>query len=307
MLERAAKIPVMANLDERLRVMDLFPGYVQVLSLASPPLEVIGGPDLARDLARLANDGMARMVSEHPDRFPSFVASVAMVDVEGAAQEAERALRELGACGVQLFSNIDGRPLDEPEFRPIFALMAEEDRPLWIHPARGMNVADYRTEDHSKYDLWWALGWPYESSLAMGRLVFAAVFDRWPELKVVTHHVGGMVPMMEGRLSHGLELLGTRQPPGMEASVRTELVGRPIDAFRKFYADTASFGSRAAIECGLGFFGCERLVFGTDMPFDPEQGPGYIRGTLKAIEQMDLSAEDRNAILSGNAKRLLKL
>jgi aminocarboxymuconate-semialdehyde decarboxylase len=82
---------------------------------------------------------------------------------------------------------------------------------------------------------------------------------------------------------------------------------RPVEAFRRFCADTASFGSRITIECGLKFFGADRVMFGTDMPFDPEQGPGFIRSTLRILDEMDLSDEDREKILNGNARRLLRL
>jgi predicted TIM-barrel fold metal-dependent hydrolase len=167
-----------------------------------------------------------------------------------------------------------------------------------------MTTPDYSTEKVSKFDLWWALGWPYETSVAMGRLVFSGLFDRCPDLAIITHHVGGMIPMMEGRIGSGLDLLGTRVLPGYEQAVKTSLKQRPLEAFRKFYADTASFGSRAAIECGKAFFGIDRLLFATDMPFDPEQGPGYIRETFRAIDGMALSADQREAILFRSALKL---
>ena len=179
--------------------------------------------------------------------------------------------------------------------------------PIWLHPVRPMTIADYPTEDYSKFDLWWAFGWPYETSIAMGRLVFSGLFDRWPNLAVITHHCGGIIPMMEGRIESGLQLLGTRNPPQLADAVKTDLKERPIDAFRHFHADTASFGSRTAIECGISFFGPERMLFATDSPFDPEQGPGYIRDTLRAIMEMDLTEQQRTAMLSGNARRLLQL
>lgn len=104
-----------------------------------------------------------------------------------------------------------------------------------------------------------------------------------------------------------MDALGARTPADLKEAVRTSLAERPLDAVRRFYADTASFGSRAAIECGLKFFGVEQLLFATDMPFDPEQGPGYIRETLKAIGEMDMPQADRELILCGNARRLLRL
>jgi predicted TIM-barrel fold metal-dependent hydrolase len=305
MFARAQKISAMVDLDARFRVMDQFPGYQQVPSLASPTLEMIARPDQTPDLARLANDEMARTVANHGERFASFVAALPLNNPEAALQEAERAVDQLGAAGVQIFTSINGRPVDEPEILQLFELMAAKKMPVWLHPIRSMTTPDYPAEKVSKFDLWWAFGWPHETSLAMGRLVFSGIFDRWPDFAVITHHVGGTTAMMSGRLGSGLDLLGTRVLPGEENAIKTPLRQRPLDAFKKFYADTASFGSRAAIECGRAFFGIERLVFATDMPFDPEQGPGYIRETLRAISEMNLADEEREAILFGNAHRIL--
>jgi uncharacterized protein len=307
MFARAQAIPVMVNLEARLRLMDEFPGYRQIPSLASPPIEALASAAVAPELARIANDSLAAMAASHPDRFPSFVASLPMNNPEAALVEAERAVTQLGAAGVQVFTNVNGRPLDEPEHLAVFELMARMNAAVWLHPARGMNISDYPSETMSKYDLWWALGWPYETSAAMGRLVFSGLFDRWPNLVVVTHHVGGMIPMMEGRLAFGLDMLGIRAPQTQADANAHQLKERPVDAFRRFHADTASFGSCAAIECGKAFFGVDRLLFGTDMPFDPDHGPGYIRATLAAIQQMQLSATEREQILEGNAIRLFGL
>src|SRR5690606_34181056 len=113
--KRSNDIPMMSDLDERFRVMDRFDEYQQVLSLASPPLEVVAGPKDAADLARIGNDGMAEIAQKHPDRFPGFVASIAMSDMDAALAETQRAIDDLGAAGVQIFTNVNGRPLDEPE------------------------------------------------------------------------------------------------------------------------------------------------------------------------------------------------
>ena len=300
-------MPALTDLEARFRVMDKFPGYRQTPSLVSPPLEFIAGPKDTPDLARIANDAMGELIERHRDRFPGFVAALPMNHPDAAAAEAERATRSLGACGVQFFTNVSGHPLDEPESLTLLGRMAELDCPVWLHPARGMKVPDYPTEEHSKFELWWALGWPYETSLAMARLVFAGAFDRWPNLKIITHHVGGMIPMMEGRLGPGMELLGTRTPQECADVVTTSLSEPLLDALRRFYADTASFGSRSAIECGQAFFGTDKLLFASDMPFDPEGGAGYIRETLRAIKEMELSDSARAKILHGNAERLLGL
>src|SRR5687768_4826967 len=113
MQKRVRDIPSMVDLDERFRMMDLFGDYVQVLSLAAPPIEAYSGDDGAA-MARLANDTMAETVARHPDRFPAFIASVAMNDVDGTLQEIDRALTDLQAVGIQIFTNVNGRPLDDP-------------------------------------------------------------------------------------------------------------------------------------------------------------------------------------------------
>lgn len=307
MWERARQMPVMVNIDARLRLMDQFPGYRQIPSLASPPIELLAGPDQTPELARAANDSLAELMADHLDRFPGFVASLPLNNPEAACAEAERAIRDLGAAGVQLFTNVSGKPLDLPEFIPLFEILAESGRAVWLHPARGMNFPDYPTEEHSRYEIWWALGWPYETSVAMVRLAFAGIFERWPDLVVITHHAGGMIPMMEGRLGSGLELLGTRTPDNLQPLVAHKLTESPLAAIKRFHADTATFGSRAAIECGLAFFGPDQMMFASDMPFDPEGGPGYIRDTIQALGEMNLPAESLQQILSGNARARLPL
>jgi Predicted metal-dependent hydrolase of the TIM-barrel fold len=138
------------------------------------------------------------------------VASIALNDPDAACAEARRAISDLGACGVQVFTNVNGAPLTSPEFLPLFDLIAEYDRPMWLHPARGSDFADYRTETSSKFEIWWTFGWPYETSVTMARIVFAGLFDRHPGLKIITHHMGGMIPYFEGRVGHGWDQLGTR-------------------------------------------------------------------------------------------------
>ncbi len=113
------------DLDERFREMDQFGDYREIISLPNPPIEDFATGDTGLDLARIGNDAMAELCARHPTRFPTFVAALSMTDVEGSVQEARRAVRELGAGGVQIFTNVAGRPLDDPAYDPIFATMAE--------------------------------------------------------------------------------------------------------------------------------------------------------------------------------------
>src|SRR5438034_1540927 len=143
MVKRVSNIPVMIDLDKRFAIMDRHEGYRQVLTLAAPPLEAIAGPDVTPDLAKLANDEMATIVQQHPDRFPAFVAQLPMNNPDAAVREIDRAINDLGATGVQIYTNVAGRPLDMPEYQPIFARMAPRDPPIWMPPTRPPTFADY--------------------------------------------------------------------------------------------------------------------------------------------------------------------
>ena len=305
--KRMSGIPVLVDVEERLRIMDRYEGYVQVLTLANPPLEVVGGPSETPELARLANDGMAELVAARPERFPGFVASLPMNNPDAALREIDRALDDLHATGVQIYTNVAGRPLDLPEYQPIFDRMAQRDLPIWLHPARPAAVADYAGETRSKYDMWWAFGWPYETSVAMGRLVFSGIFDPHPSLKIITHHMGAMIPFCAGRVGGGLDQLGSRSDDPEDVAALRRLRRRPLDYFKMFYGDTALFGAWHAMESGLAFFGADHVLFGTDMPFDPEKGPGFIRETIDALDRMRATPQEKAKIYEGNAHRLLRL
>jgi aminocarboxymuconate-semialdehyde decarboxylase len=307
MFKRVRDIPYIVDLDERFRIMDRFDDYAQVICLGSPPIEVFGPPPVSTEMARLANDGMAELVAKHPGRFPAFIASLPMNDPAGLLREAERAIVELGAVGVQVFTNVLGKPLTAPETLPLFDLMAKLDCPIWLHPARGADFADYKKETKSHYEIWWTLGWPYETSVAMAHMVFEGLFDKHPDLKVITHHMGGMIPYFEGRVGPGWDLLGTRTSDQDYSLLLKQLKKRPLDYFKMFYADTALFGARKATELGLDFFGVDKVMFASDAPFDPEKGAAYTRWTIEIIDSMDLTPEQRYAIYEGNARRLLKL
>ncbi len=285
--KRIRGIPMLVDLDERFRVMDMFgDDYRQILSIPGPPAEILAGPDGSPDLARAANDGMAELVDKYPDRFPGFTARLPMNNQEAALAELHRAIRDLGAKGIEVYSNAAGKPLDGEEFEPLWAAMADYDMPIWLHPARGAGFADYPGEEKSKYEIWWTLGWPYETSAAMARWVFSGLFDRYPDIKIIAHHLGAMIPYFEGRVGPGWDQLGSRTSDEDYGAVLKGLKKRPFDYFKQFYADTAVFGSASATRCGLDFFGADKVVFASDAPFDPEQGPMYIRETIKIIDEL---------------------
>jgi aminocarboxymuconate-semialdehyde decarboxylase len=304
--KRMANATLGFDLDYRFRVLDEFEDVRQVITLGQPPIEALAGPADSPAVAREANDGLADLVSRHPDRFIAFAASLPLNNPGESVREMERAIDQLGAKGVMIYTNAAGKPLDAPEFLPLFAEAARRDVPVWLHPARGASMADYRTEDVSAYEIWWALGWPYETGAAMARLVFSGIFERHPGLKIITHHLGGIVPYLEGRVGYGWDQLGVRTSGVDYSGVLRTLKTRPVDHFRRFYADTAMFGARAATRCGLEFFGADQVLFASDMPFDPTPGL-YMRETIRVLESLELDAQQKERIYSGNAKRLLKL
>ncbi len=306
--KRVSAIPSIHDMNVRFKMMDQFPDYVQVICLAAPAVESLGTPEATPDFARFGNDCMAELVARHPDRFAGFIAALPMNAPEAALRELERAIDQLGARGVQFYSNVNGRPLDRPEFEPLFAAMAERDLPIWIHPERNSTFADYVDESDSRFEMWFIFGWPYETSVAMARIVFAGYFDKYPNLKIITHHGGAMIPFFSGRVGPGLDQLGARTPdPQKPALTQHHLRGRPYDYFKKFYADTALFGAPHAIRCSLDFFGADHVLFASDMPFDPEKGTQFIRTTIADLDSLGLDPATRKAIDEGNARRLLHL
>jgi uncharacterized protein len=305
---RIEGIPSIVDLDVRFGQMDEFGAdYRQIVSLPAPPPEDLGPPEVSREMAALANDELAALVAEHPDRFAGWVAAVPMNDPEGAVAEIERAVG-LGAAGAQVYTNVNGHPLDEERFEPFWARMAELDKVVWVHPSRSAAWPDYPVEEKSRYEIWWVFGWPYETAAFMSRIVFSGVLERYPDLKILTHHGGSMVPHFAGRVGPGWDQLGARTPPDRREEVDgPQLSKRPIDYFRMFYADTALFGAENGLRCAIEFFGVERILFASDSPFDPEKGPGYIRATIENIDALGLDPADRDAIYEGNARRVIGL
>jgi aminocarboxymuconate-semialdehyde decarboxylase len=306
MVKRMSSLRMLWDLEGRVEMLAKWPDVQQVLTLALPMPEMLGGPDVSPGYARIANDGMAAIVERWPERFPAFVASLPMNNVEAALAEMDRAIRVLGARGIQLPTNVLGRPLDDPQFFPIFERATEVHKvPVWMHPFRPASQPDYPSEKRSEYEIWQVLGWPYETSVAMARMVFSGLLQKLPELRVVTHHCGAMIPYFAGRADTLWAQLGSRSAENTYQDVLQRLAKKPIDYFKMFYADTVLGGSASALRCGLDFFGSDKVVFASDCPFDPEGGPMYIREGIRSIEALDLPEGDRRKIFLLNALKLL--
>ena len=301
------RLATLVDVDARLRLLDAFGDFAQVLSLANPPLELVGPPEITPALARIANDALAEICRMYPDRFPAFIAALPMNNMAATLIELDRAIADLGARGVQVFTNVAGAPLSGAEFRPLFRRMAEHDLPVWVHPMRGPDFADYAGEKTSQDEIWFSFGWPYETTACMTRLIYSGLFDELPSLKIISHHMGGMIPYFPGKINLGFRQIffGSREinPLAQERGLKK----RPIEYYKMLYADTALGGEAAPTRCGHAFFGSAHCLFATDAPFDAEQGRGLIADTIRGVGQLDLPKPDLERIFAGNARALLRL
>jgi uncharacterized protein len=297
--------PTLTDMDARLRTLEEFPDVVQVVTVTMPPLEEIAPPKEATELARIANDEVAELVAAHPDRIVAAAAHLPMNDMDAALNEAERAIKELGMKGVQLHGTINGKPLSSEEFFPLYKMMHDFDLPIWIHPIRHSYDPDYASETTSANQIFSIFGWPYDTTVAMTRLIFGGIFEKFPGIKFITHHGGGMVPFYADRIiSHyrnGLERFGQGKPffPGLTKT--------PIEYFKMFYADTALNGGPLSLKVCLDFFGEDHLVFGSDAPYDVEHGSLSVRQTIQAIEDMGIGETAKKKIYEENARGLLHI
>jgi predicted TIM-barrel fold metal-dependent hydrolase len=306
-LQAFKQLPTLYDIEARLRLLDEFDDMRQVLSLANPAIEMMGPPEKTPEIARMANDGLAALCQKYPDRFPAFIASMPMNNVPAAVDEVERAVGTLGARGIQVFTNVLGKPLSAPEFRPVFHAIQKHDLPVWIHPIRGPNFPDYAGETVSEDEVWFTFGWPYETSAAVTRLIYSGIYDELPDLKIITHHMGGMIPYFANKIALGFGQIFWGTMAKNPAAEARGLKKPPLDYFRMLYADTALNGAIAPTRCGHDFFTTPHCLFATDAPFDAERGRALIRGTVTAVSALETGSDEQARILAGNAKALLKL
>lgn len=262
---------------------------------------VVRDRTLAPQFARMMNDEIAAVVSAHPNRFRG-VALLASVDPDAMVGELHRAVKELGFVGAYVPVGPTAKRMDHPDFEPLYRAIVELDVMLWLHPSRPP-LPDYADEMTSKYQLWQQIGWPYDTTAAMYRIVFSGVFERYPGIRIITHHHGGIVPYYAGGM------IGSWAASEEEGVALSDKISRPyIDHFKKFYCDTAckDFVPKV-LELALDFFGPERMLFGSDTPFGAGDGQSFTSGALRSIEAMQIAPDVRRAILSGNAQRILKI
>lgn len=280
--------------ERRIEHMDRLGIDAQLLSVPPPGADRFE-PEAAVILAHTANDALARLCKKYPRRFVALF-TLPTSSIKASLDEIERSVNELGLRGFGCFTNLNGRPLDDEAFFPIYERLAQLRLPVYIHP-----TAPLATEAVG-LDIMPTLifGWAFDSTVAMTRLVYGRVLEKFPEINFVVADVGGVLAFFAQR---AINIYTGRTE---EIRQRYGLKENPLDSFRRFYVDTADHPS-STLRCVLDFFGPDRMVLGTNYPYGPEQGCVLVKNSLKAIAELGLGKEEQEKILGGNASRILRL
>ena len=273
-----------AELDARLRLMDRAGVEMQVLS-ACPQSPYGEDADRATKAARFVNEEYAGLVERHRDRFRAF-AALPMPHIDESLGEMSRALDELGMTGVALNTSVLGHALVEPGYEPVFAELNRRSAVLYLHPA-GNGACSPLISD---YHLTWMVGAPVEDTISIMQLITAGIPARYPDIKIINSHLGGALPMLLQRADdqYRWEAPGTPEQPSVAA--------------RRMWYDTVGHGHVPALRCAIDSFGADRLVLGTDFPY--ETGKVFVRA-VNYITDPRITDHEASAILEGNATALL--
>jgi predicted TIM-barrel fold metal-dependent hydrolase len=277
--------------DLRLKEMDEAGIDVQVISHGAPSTQRLDA-EAAVWLARNANDRLAQAIAVHPDRFAGF-AALPTPDPKAAADELERTVSQLGFKGAMVHGLTNGVFFDDKRFWPIFERAQDLDVPLYVHPAVPHSAVveayyrDYLADFPTLQTAAW--GFTVETATQGIRLVLSGVFDAYPSVKIILGHMGEGLPFLLWRIDHALSRPGNRS-----VSFREQFS-------QHFYITTSGNFSTPALLCSMMELGVDRILFSVDWPF-VANSPG-----TQWMNDLQLSAEDKIKILSGNAKRLLRM
>lgn len=282
------------NIERRIQLMDRLGIDIHVLTIPAPGADRYEGEGAIR-MARVANDAIAAVARQHPKRFIGFF-TLPTCDITASLEELERSVHELGLKGFGAFANLNGQALDREELLPIYERLAKYKLPVYIHP-----TAPLATEAVG-IDIMPTLifGWAFDSTVAMTRLVYGRVLERFPEINWVVADVGGVLAFFAQR---AINIYSGRTD---EIRHKYGLQENPLDTFRRFYVDTADHPA-STLRCVKDFFTADRMVLGTNYPYGPEAGAVLVKNSLKAIDGLDLSPAEKEKILGGNAAKILGL
>jgi 6-methylsalicylate decarboxylase len=273
-----------AELDARLRLMDRAGVEIQVLS-ACPQSPYGQDADKTANAARFVNDQYAELADSHRDRFRAF-AALPMPHLDETVGEMRRALDELGMAGIAMNTTVLGRALVEPDYEPVFAELNRREAVLYLHPAGNSACSPLI----GNYHLTWMVGAPVEDTISIMHLITHGIPTRYPNIKIINSHLGGAVPMLLQRADdqYRWEAPDTPEPPGVAA--------------RRMWYDTVGHGHVPALRCAIDSFGADRLVLGTDFPY--ENGDTFL-GAVNYINDPQIDPDAARGILDQNASALL--
>jgi aminocarboxymuconate-semialdehyde decarboxylase len=294
------------DIEFRLSVIDAYDDYRQILTPMPAPLvfdaQALSAPSLV-EAVRRNNDELAEIAADHPDRFVGHVAATPITDPDAATEEAIRCVRDLGALGVQLEADAVNFPLHEDRYEPLLAAMEALGAAVWLHPCRTPGRPGFAAGTGS-FLLFFAFGWTFDTTITISQLIFSGIYDRHPNLKLIAHHGAGLIPHFSGRIEM-LPALAGLDPNGSLREALDRLRRKPLDYYKMLYADTAMFGGKHGVRCVADFFGPDRVLFGTDTPFDGQAGSYFIPRTSADVEDTIDGMADREGVFEGNARRIL--
>ncbi len=275
--------PQFIDPEARLSTLETLGISLQVLSL-SPPMVYWAPADLGQRLARAFNDGIVEICGTYPGRFVG-LATLPMQDVRASLAEMERAYRDLGMRGIHVGTSVRGHYLHEPQFWPVWERAQELGMLVCTHPQStlGAEVLD-------QYHLWNSVGFPVETAVMVTRLIYAGVFERYKNLRVVLAHAGGVFSLLLGRLDHSYH----NRPECRGA------IPQPPSAYLKhLFFDTVAH-SELALRFLIETVGPACVLLGSDAPYDMADSDPVAR-----VRRLNLPPDQEAAILGSTAMMLL--
>lgn len=288
--------------EYRLKYMKKYSIDIEVLTLGptGDTWNVVPNNILPK-LVKVANDSIAEIVNKYSDKFVGI--GIVPGIYEGFMDEVKRSIKDLGFKGIMILSNLIGKPVDVDEMNSFYQFMSSENLPIFIHPTNPPYGNSYPWA--REYRLIQILGWPYDTSLAMARLVFSGILDKYPNLKFIIHHAGAMIPFFSKRIE-GFYDEAIAYPEVYGGETFKKLNRHPLEYFRNnFYVDTVLNGNTSALKASYDFYGIDHMVFATDFPYGPEKGERWTKDILDSVYELKLDEDNLEKIFHKNARKLL--
>ena len=293
--------------ERRLDHMDKFGIDKQIIALGGPHLwpgiDKYTNEATIQQLVRQANNEVREIADDYPDYFIP-IGTLPRLD-ENMVDEFKRCINDLDMAGIQIYSNYEGEPIDHELLHPVYEMAENQDIPIWIHP----QVHDWYDWTH-EYGLDLSMGWLFDTTLAVCRLVFSGLLERYPDLDVIQHHGGGLIPHFMERTKLFYEGTTDDQDGTFSHDIfedNIEPLTKPVDEyFKQVYADSVLYGSDPALKTVYEEYGADQMVFATDYPYGGEEGEDFMGSNARSMDELNISKTERRKIESGNLISLIE-